>query len=160
MVSKPEDEKYMRLAIRRARKGIEQGQTPFGACIVRDGKILACEHNRVWATTDITAHAEIMAVRAACRKIKQLDLSGATIYSTCEPCPMCLAACHWARIGRVVFGAAIADAHKCGFHELLISNRSLVRLGKAKMTLQGRVLGAECRALFDDWSGLRRSRPY
>jgi tRNA(Arg) A34 adenosine deaminase TadA len=101
-----------------------EGQ-PFGACIVKDGEVIACDHNVVWASTDITAHAEVYAIRNACKKLDSIDLSGCTIYSTCEPCPMCFTAIHWARIGRIVCGARIEDAKKYGFNELSVSNHEL-----------------------------------
>ena len=97
------DAAYMQMAIEKARAGIAAGQTPFGACLVKDGEVLACTHNTVWAGTDITAHAEINVLREACRRVGSVDLSGATIYSTCEPCPMCFSACLWARVSKVVF---------------------------------------------------------
>ena len=96
------DIKFMRLAIAKAREGIKKGQAPFGACIVKNGKVIACSHNIVWESLDITAHAEINAIRTTCKKLKSVDLSGCTIYSTCEPCPMCFSACHWGRISRIV----------------------------------------------------------
>lgn len=145
-------EDYMHRAIRKALIGIKQGQTPFGACIVRDGKILACEHNCVWRTTDITAHAEVAAIRAACRKLGTVDLSGAVIYSTCEPCPMCFSACHWARISTIVYGASIADAFASGFNELKISNRQMRKSGRSGVKIRGGVLRDECRRLFAVWA--------
>src|SRR5574341_2624438 len=108
----------MRLAIDMARKGAEQGQSPFGACIVRDDEVVACEHNAVLATMDSTAHAEVQAIRTACRALNTIDLSACTIYSTCEPCPMCFGACHWAKISRIVYGAGIDDALRLGFRQL------------------------------------------
>jgi tRNA(Arg) A34 adenosine deaminase TadA len=119
------DEKFMRAAIDMARNGILKEQTPFGACIVKDGKIISCMHNLVWGNMDITAHAEICAIRDACQRLKTIDLSGCVIYSTCEPCPMCFAACHWARIDRIIYGARIADARHFGFNELEISNDTM-----------------------------------
>src|SRR5688572_21940368 len=106
------DDQYMRIAIEKAREGIAADQSPFGACIVREGQILACEHNVVWRTTDSTAHAEVNAIRVACQAVGGVKLAGATIYSTTEPCPMCFAAIHWAGIDRIVFGASIADAER------------------------------------------------
>src|SRR5688572_23132109 len=115
-------EHFMRQAVAKAKHGIAAGQTPFGACITRNGEMLACEHNVVWATTDITAHAEVHAIRQACRRLGTIDLSGCVIYSTCEPCPMCFSAIHWAKIGRLIFGVSIADAQALGFSELAVSN--------------------------------------
>jgi tRNA(Arg) A34 adenosine deaminase TadA len=119
------EKRFMTAAIEKTRLGIRNGQTPFGACIVRDGEIISCEHNRVWETTDITAHAEVTAIREACRKLGTVDLSGCTIYSTTEPCPMCFSAIHWARIDRIIFGTSIRDAADAGFNELAISNQEL-----------------------------------
>ncbi len=141
----------MTMAIERAREGIAAGQTPFGACIVRDRKVLACEHNRVWETTDITAHAEVTALRAACRNIGDIDLSGAVLYSTCEPCPMCFSAAHWARIGRIVFGADIDDAERAGFNEFKVSNACLKTMGGLSCAVDSGILRDECVALFAEW---------
>jgi len=141
----------MRLAIEKAREGVSKGQTPFGACIVKNNKVIACEHNVVWKDTDITAHAEIAAIRSACKTLKKIDLTGCTIYSTCEPCPMCFAACHWARISRIVFGAGIKDAEKFGFNELAISNSDLKKSGKSKIELTAGLLLKENIALFEFW---------
>ncbi len=142
------DEYFMRLAIKKAKEGIKNGQTPFGACIVKDGKVVACEHNVVFKTKDITAHAEIHAIRVACKKLKSIDLSGCTIYSTTEPCPMCFSACHWARIGKVFYGADIADAKKAGFHELTISNRLMKQKGHSELKVFPGLLKKECANLF------------
>lgn len=145
------DEDFMRLAIDKAKEGINKGQSPFGACIVKNGKMVVCEHNVVWKTTDSTAHAEVTAIREACRKLKTINLSGCTIYSTTEPCPMCFSAIHWAGIGRIVYGASIADAKKAGFDELQISNKTLKRLGKDKVRIESGLLKKECAELFEMW---------
>ncbi|MBU0701179.1 nucleoside deaminase [bacterium] len=122
------DEKFMRAAINTAREGILYGQTPFGACIVKDGEIISCMHNLVWENMDITAHAEICVIRDSCQKLKTIDLSSCVIYSTCEPCPMCFAACHWARIDGIIYGARIEDAKQFGFNELGISNETMKQI--------------------------------
>jgi guanine deaminase len=153
-------EKYMRMAIRKTIEGIRKGQSPFGACIVKGNRVVACVHNTVWKATDITAHAEIHAIRQACRTLNTIDLSGCTIYSTCEPCPMCFSACHWARISTIVFGARISDAQATGFHELTISNRRMKTLGDSAVAIVGGVLREEARNLFRLWSGQRRRRLY
>jgi guanine deaminase len=90
---------------------------PFGAVVVRNGEILAEGVNQVVATLDPTAHAEIVAIRAACRKLGAFDLSGCEIYTSCEPCPMCLAAIYWARAARIIFAAGRADAAAAGFDD-------------------------------------------
>ncbi len=151
----------MRLAIDKTREGIRLGQTPFGACIVSsDGKVIACDHNVVWATTDITAHGEVNTIRGACRVSGTVDLSGCTIYSTTEPCPMCFAAIHWAKIGRIVFGASIADAREAGFNELAISNVLMKEAGNSPVAVEGGCLRAECAALFGEWQRSGRARVY
>jgi len=145
------DEDFMRLAIAKAKEGIAAGQTPFGACIVKGDDVIVCAHNCVWQETDITAHAEVQAIRDACRKMNSIDLSGCRIYSTCEPCPMCFSAIHWARIGMIVFGADIHDAKQAGFHELEISNDAMKTSGQSPVMIAKGVLGGECAALFGLW---------
>ena len=154
------DHAFMHLAIARSREGIARGQTPFGACITRSGAVVSCEHNGVWATTDVTAHAEMRAIREACRKLGTVDLSGCVIYSTCEPCPMCFSAIHWARIGRIVFGASITDAQAIGFSELTITNTTMKQLGGSPVTVEGGLLRDECLALFREWAGRSDHRTY
>ncbi len=152
--------KWMLLAIKKARQGIRSGQTPFGACIVQGNKLISVAHNVVWRSTDITAHAEIHALRKACQKLKTIDLSGCVIYSTCEPCPMCFAACHWARISKVVYGAGIQDALKAGFNELLASNVQMKKICKSPLKIQGGFLRKENQALFREWKQLKKSKTY
>jgi tRNA(Arg) A34 adenosine deaminase TadA len=142
----------MRLAIAKAHEGIEQGQTPFGACIARAGEVVSCTHNVVWQTTDITAHAEIHAIREACRKLQTIDLSGCLIFSTCEPCPMCFAACHWARISKIVYGANI--------HELTIPARQMKELGGSPVEIAGDFLRDEAVALFHFFDNQPQKRTY
>jgi guanine deaminase len=141
----------MRMAIEKAREGIAHGNSPFGACIVRDGEVVVCDHNIVWQSTDITAHAEITALRHACGVLETIDLSGCVIYSTTEPCPMCFAACHWARLDAIVFGAEIADAARAGFHELTVSNEAMKEQGGSEVTIVRGFIAEDCRVLFDEW---------
>lgn len=154
------DEKYMSLAIKKAREGIELGQSPFAACLVRDGEIIACDHNHVWLDTDITAHAEIIVLRNACLKMKSIDLSRSIIYSTTEPCPMCFSALHWARVSKIFFGAGISDAYKAGFNELTLSNADLKKHGGSTIEIIPGYKEDECVALFDLWNGKKLSKPY
>jgi len=142
------DERFMKLAIAAAKRGIAEGQSPFGCCIAKAGKPLAIAHNEVWINTDITAHAEVTAIRRACKKIGKIKLSGCTAYTTCEPCPMCFSALHWAGIKKIVYGASISDAKKCGFGELEISAAKMKRLGKGKLKIHAGVMGKECTELF------------
>src|SRR5437870_6529241 len=115
------DVDYMRLAIQKAQEGIAAGQSPFGAVIIKDDEVVAATHNTVWRDSDPTAHAEVNCIRRAASALKAIFLHGCTIYSTTEPCPMCLSAIHWSRIERVVYGASIADAAEAGFCELYVS---------------------------------------
>ncbi|MDD5614023.1 MAG: nucleoside deaminase [Candidatus Omnitrophica bacterium] len=149
-------EQFMRLAVSKAELGIGRGQTPFGACIVRNEKVIACQHNLVWQDIDITAHAEIAAIREACRKLNSIDLSGCTIYSTTEPCPMCFTAIHWAKISRIVYGTSIEDAKRFGFSELLISNSDMKRSGNSDIEIIPGCLESECLRLFE----ISKSKPY
>jgi tRNA(Arg) A34 adenosine deaminase TadA len=102
-------------------------------------------------TTDITAHAEVNAIREACRTVDDIFLEGAIVATTCEPCPMCMAALHWARVDTVYFGATIADANAAGFNELQLPAAELLRLGGSTLKLVPHVLPDECKALFEEW---------
>jgi guanine deaminase len=150
----------MRHAIDACRDGIVAGQTPFGCAIVLQGRLIAAAHNTVWRDMDITAHAEINAIRAACRALNRVDLSGCDLYTTCEPCPMCLAAGHWARIETVYFGATIADAQAAGFNELAVPAQELVTRGHSPMRVMGAVLHDACTALFAEWRQRPDARTY
>ena len=141
----------MQLAIREARQGIAGGQSPFGCAIARDGELLAATHNSVVLDGDITAHAEVNAVRAACRTASDIFLTGAVVATTCEPCPMCAAALHWARVGKVYYGASIADAAAAGFNELALPASTLLEQGGSTLELTGGLLAEECQRLFVDW---------
>ena len=147
-------------AIAIGRTGIQAGQTPFGCAIARAGELVATAHNTVWLDTDITAHAEINAIRAACRALSTVDLTGCDLYTTCEPCPMCLAASHWARIRTVYFGATIADAEHAGFHELHLAAAELARLGHSPLIVVGGIDRTACSALFSEWQHGPRARSY
>jgi tRNA(Arg) A34 adenosine deaminase TadA len=159
-MSRMTDEHWMRLAIETGREGIAAGQSPFGAVIVHGDQLLAASHNVVWQMTDITAHAEIHAIRLACRKVGDVNLSGCRIYSTTEPCPMCFAACHWARLEAIYFGAAIADAMNAGFSELTISNEQMKALGGSGIRVFGGVLAREATELFEQWKRRPERRTY
>ncbi|MCL2309857.1 MAG: nucleoside deaminase [Proteobacteria bacterium] len=109
-------QRAVELAAENVREGIENPEGgPFGAIIVREGEILAEGKNRVLVSHDPTAHAEIEAIRAACRKTRQWHLPGTTLYASSEPCPMCLAAAYWARIERIVYANSRAEAEAIGF---------------------------------------------
>jgi len=150
----------MHMALREASRGMKRGQGgPFGACIVRDGVIVAVAHNRVLASGDPTQHAEVVAIGRAARSLGTHVLKGCTIYSTTEPCPMCFSAIHWAPIGRIAFGTAIADVKRLGFNELSISNRTLKRLGRSRVVLD-QVAKEECTALLRSWGRMERRTTY
>jgi tRNA(Arg) A34 adenosine deaminase TadA len=154
------DIKYMQMAIDKAIEGVDAGQSPFGACIVKNGVIIACEHNIVWQSTDITAHAEINTIRKACLELNTIDLSGCTIYSTCEPCPMCFTAIHWARIDKLVYGAKIDDAKRFGFNELTVSNLELKKQGGGKVVIRQELKRDECVKIFEYWESKNNKKTY
>lgn len=146
------DEHVMRLAIKEARKHLKDGGGPFGACIVKDGKVVACAHNTVYSSCDSTAHAEINAIREACKKLKTINLSDCVIYSTTEPCPMCFSAIHWAKIKKIVYGTVISDAKAAGLSEMDLSNETLNELSGDKIELVQNTLRDEAIILFKEWS--------
>lgn len=111
---------FMREAIRLSEENVRNGGGPFGAVIVKDDKIIARGVNRVTANNDPTAHAEVMAIREACKLLKTFNLSDCEIYSSCEPCPMCLSAIYWAKISKLYFANNKIDADKIGFSDKFI----------------------------------------
>lgn len=114
-------EKFLKEAIKLAKENVKSGQGgPFGAVIVKDGRIISTGVNKVTGTNDPTAHAEIVAIRDACKKLNSFQLEDCTIYSSCEPCPMCLGAIYWARPKMLVFAALNTDAAKAGFDDSFI----------------------------------------
>ena len=122
MIATEQDERFMREAIRLADESVERGGGPFGAVIVKDGAIVARGANSVTLDNDPTAHAEVNAIRAACRSLGTFDLAGCTVYTSCEPCPMCLAAIYWAGISRIYFGNTRKDAAAIDFADDHIYN--------------------------------------
>lgn len=152
---------FMRLALREARAhlaAVEGG--PFAACIVMDGEALAVAHNTVLLKNDPSCHAEINAIRLACRRLGSYDLSGAAIYSTTEPCPMCFAAIHWANISHLVYGTAIAEVAALGFNELTITNEQMQAAGQSPVVIHPHFLVAECRELLQEWLAVPGRRVY
>jgi tRNA(Arg) A34 adenosine deaminase TadA len=153
--------KWMELAISSARAGIRKSEGgPFGAVIVRGYQVIAVSHNTVLKENDATCHAEVSAIRMASRKLKRFDLSDCVIYSTTEPCPMCFAAIHWARIGKVFFGTKIRDVQRRGFHELSIPNRIMKRVGKSPVLLKSGFMRKECLALLEAWDRKADKKTY
>jgi guanine deaminase len=111
------DAAWLERTIQLATENVAAGGGPFGSLVVRDGKVLAEGQNRVTATLDPTAHAEVVAIRAACLAVQDFSLAGATLYASCEPCPLCLSAALWARVDRVVYAADRHDAARGGFDD-------------------------------------------
>ena len=141
----------MRLAIETCRQGLARGQSPFGCAIAVGDRVVSREHNTVVLTTDITAHAEVNAIRAGNQTLQNIFLEGAIVATTCEPCPMCMSALHWARVDTVYYGATIADAETAGFNELNLPAADLLRLGGSQLKLLGGTLAEDCRQLFAEW---------
>ncbi len=116
----PEDARFMQMAVDLSVENVANGGGPFGAVIVRDGQVIATGVNRVTATNDPTAHAEVSAIRAACSAVGNFKLDGCTVYSSCEPCPMCLSALYWAGVDRICYGNTKDDAKAVGFDDSFI----------------------------------------
>lgn len=148
------DEDFMRVALEAARAGVKAGEMPFGACLAREGQVVVAAHNSAGRLLDTTAHAEIQAIRDGCRQLDSMDLSGATLYATCEPCAMCMAACLWCKISRVVFASRIEDAERVSITQLPITAVQMKQLARATVTVEGDVLRAEGNELFKAWSAL------
>ncbi len=115
-----DDERFMRMAIDLSVGNVAEGGGPFGAVIVRDGEVIATGVNRVTADNDPTAHAEVNAIRAACASVGDFKLTGCTVYSSCEPCPMCLSALYWAGVARICYGNTKEDAKAIDFDDSFI----------------------------------------
>lgn len=143
--------KYMKLAIEQAQVGIHSRHGgPFGSVIVRDGEIIGMGHNMVLQNNDSTAHGEVVAIRNAEQSLGTYDLSGAEIYTTGEPCPMCLAACMWANITKVYYGCTISDNESIGFRDAKFDQLLGGRLGMSDYLQQiGR---DECLELFEEYN--------
>ncbi len=146
-----EREGYMRRALALARQGMNgNAGGPFGAVIVKDGRIVGEGCNRVTSTNDPTAHAEVVAIREACKALGTFDLSGAEIYASCEPCPMCLAAIYWARIGRIYYANTREGAARIGFDDDHIYREFAVPMERRAIPME-RMLAEEAEADFAAW---------
>ena len=115
-----EDRQFMQMAIDLSIENVANGGGPFGAVIVRNGEVLATGTNRVTANNDPTAHAEVGAIREACKKMQNFKLEGCVCYTSCEPCPMCLSALYWAGVSRIIYGNTKADAKAINFDDSFI----------------------------------------
>ena len=144
------DEIYMRRAIRLSVENVERGGGPFAAIIVKDGEIVSEGTNRVSEENDPTAHAEIVAIRAATQKLKRFKLMDCILYSTCEPCPMCLGAVYWSGIPSVYYANSWEDAARYGFDDSYIYEQMGKPLHKQQVRFT-RVLGEEALEAFRNW---------
>ena len=143
--------KFMKIAIKEAFRGLKKGSGgPFGAVIVRNGKIIAKGHNEVIKTNDPSAHAEIVAIRKASAKLKRFDLSDCEIYSSCEPCPMCFSAIHWAKMKKLYYGCTKKDAAKIGFNDKFIYD-VIKGISKKKQVKIKQIDRKECLKPFKEW---------
>lgn len=155
-----QDEKFLREAITMARAGMERGDGgPFGCVIVKDGLVVGSGNNRVTSSNDPTAHAEVVAIRDACAKLGSFQLDGCTLYTSCEPCPMCLGAIYWARPDRIVYAATRADAADAGFDDQLIYDELPLPPNKRKLPMEQQ-FGAEAMQVFEEWKGLEGKVKY
>jgi tRNA(Arg) A34 adenosine deaminase TadA len=154
------DAAYLREAIELGRRGmLERSGGPFGALIVREGQVLARACNEVTSRHDPTAHAEIQAIRAACTAVGDYRLAGAVIYCSCEPCPMCLGAIHWARLSRLVSAATRDDAASIGFDDALLYAQ--MALSPTERTLRPTMLlREEAVAMMREWHDLAQRIDY
>ncbi len=144
-------EELLREALRLSREKMEAGEGgPFGAVVVKDGEIVGRGWNRVTSVKDPTAHAEIEAIRAACAALGSYSLAGCEIYSSCEPCPMCLSAIYWARLDALYFAASRADAAAAGFDDALIYDE-MPRPWNSRSLKTERHLAGEAQAVFEAW---------
>jgi guanine deaminase len=145
------DNPFMARAIQLSIENVHSGRGgPFGAVIVKNGAIIAEGANQVTSTQDPTAHAEILAIRGACAKLGVFELPGCEIYTSCEPCPMCLGAIYWARLSRVYFGNAAADAASIGFDDSLIYREIALPLAQRAIPMR-QMMREQALAAFRAW---------
>jgi guanine deaminase len=151
---------FMRRAITLAIENIRSAQGgPFGALVVKDGRILAEGANRVTISNDPTAHAEVVAIREACRVLGDFQLPGCDLYTTCEPCPMCLGAIYWARPARVFYACVASDAAEAGFDDAFIYEELRRSLGVRGLPME-QLLREESLAVFSLWNRQENKTPY
>lgn len=144
--------KYMELALKEARISIKRGRGgPFGAVIVKDGKVIAEDHNRVLSNKDCTMHAEMNVIRTACKKLKTYDLSSCELYTTGQPCKMCMGAIGWAKIKRVFYGNTYRDALNMGFNDENGNNEGIDMI---------RIDSSETSKLIEEWNSLSNRKIY
>ncbi len=154
-----EKEDFMQLAIDLAIDSIDNNGGPFGAVIVKDGNVIAASSNSVTIDNDPTAHAEINAIRKAAKKLNSFDLSGCEIYSSCEPCPMCLGAIYWAKIEHLYFGCNQNDADKIGFSDEFIY-KEFEKPYKYRNLKTDNIMREEALKSFEKWSNFEGKIEY
>ena len=154
-----EDKKFIENAINISAKNIENGGGPFGAVIVKDGKVIASAGNSVTNTNDPTAHAEINAIRLAAKKLNSFDLSGCKIYSSCEPCPMCLGAIYWANIDELYFAANKSDAKNAGFNDEFIYKEIELDTGERSLRTT-QIMQDKAKLVFASWNDMENKTEY
>lgn len=147
---KPKEE-FMRKAIALSFANVKNGGGPFGAVIVKDNQIVATGVNRVTAQNDPTAHAEINAIRTACTLLKTFDLSGCELYTSCEPCPMCLGAIYWAHIDKIYYANTKIDAMKIGFDDSFIYDELALKQEERRLPIE-QLLRDEALETFRAWT--------
>jgi tRNA(Arg) A34 adenosine deaminase TadA len=153
-------EEFMRRAIALGLENVRDSRGgPFAALIAKDGRVVAEGANRVTTTNDPTAHAEIVAIREACRVLADFQLTGCDLYCTCEPCPMCLGAIYWARPTRVFYGSTASDAAGAGFDDAFIYDE-LQRSGSKRRIPMQQILRQESLAIFDAWARQANKKSY
>jgi tRNA(Arg) A34 adenosine deaminase TadA len=152
--------KFMREAISLAKEGVESGQGgPFGAVVVKNDKIIGRGNNRVTSTNDPTAHAEVTAIRDACKNIGSFQLEGCEIYTSCEPCPMCLGAIYWARPDRMYYACTQSDAAKIGFDDAFIYKEMELPISDRKIETT-QLIRDEAISAFEMWEALEAKTEY
>ena len=150
----------MRQAIELARENASSaGGGPFGAVVVKEGRVISACSNSVTPDNDPTAHAEVNAIRTACRELGTFDLSGCTLYSSCEPCPMCLSAAYWARVDKIVFAADRNDAADAGFSDAFIYEELSLDTDKRSIPME-KLMQKEGTEPFDIWKNNERKIRY
>lgn len=151
MADQRPDEYFIKMAIEMAREGMQAMLGgPFGAVVVQNGTVIGRSANQVTSTNDPTAHAEVMAIREACRTLGHFRLEGCVIYSSCEPCPMCLGAIYWAHLDRLIFAARHLDAAEAGFDDEFIYRELDLPIDKRSL-LTSQILPEAGARLFQEW---------
>lgn len=143
---------FLQQAIDESLKSVETGSSPFGAIIVKDGEVVATAHNMVVPNNDPTAHAEVMCIRLACQKLNTFDLTGCVLYTSCEPCPMCLNAIKWANITEIYYAATRDDADAIGFRDRVFYDENTVTLNHIQLKT--------ARFVMDKWFNSVTKKPY